>query len=301
MYFYTMILYKVLKSITSHPLNKRRRFKSIINFFKFQIGSILLPGDIIYNWVSNSKFIVKPGETGLTGNVYCGLHEFPDMGFILHYSRKEDFFIDIGSNVGSYTILVGKSSNCKGISIEPIPETYKRLIDNIKINDLDKKFDCLNIGLGNKNGTLSFTSNLNCTNHVKSSSDSNTNNITVEVKTLDSLTKKIGPSIIKIDVEGFETPVIDGGKKTFNQSSLKCVIMELNGSGERYGFDDNVILEKMKGFGFKTYSYNPFNRSFRKLDGKNQNSGNTIFIKDIEFVKNRVENSKKYNIHGFQL
>jgi len=48
--------------------------------------------------VNGSKFLVKTGETGLTGNIYTGLHEFPDMGFLLHFLRAEDLFVDIGAN-----------------------------------------------------------------------------------------------------------------------------------------------------------------------------------------------------------
>ena len=43
--------------------------------------------------------------TGATGNIYCGLYEFLDMAFLLHFLRNGDLFGDIGSNIGSYTVL----------------------------------------------------------------------------------------------------------------------------------------------------------------------------------------------------
>ena len=42
---------------------------------------------------------------GVTGNVYCGLHDFAEMSFMLHLLRAGDLFADIGANVGSYTVL----------------------------------------------------------------------------------------------------------------------------------------------------------------------------------------------------
>ena len=42
---------------------------------------------------------------GATGNLFCGLHEIEDMGFVLHFLRSDDIFLDVGVNVGTYTVL----------------------------------------------------------------------------------------------------------------------------------------------------------------------------------------------------
>jgi hypothetical protein len=60
---------------------------------------------VVHTWIDGAKFFVRRGETGLTGNVYAGLHEFADMGYLLHVLRAQDTFIDGGANVGAYTIL----------------------------------------------------------------------------------------------------------------------------------------------------------------------------------------------------
>jgi hypothetical protein len=45
------------------------------------------------------------GMTGATQNIYVGLQEFVDIMLTLHFLRKGDLFLDMGANVGSYTIL----------------------------------------------------------------------------------------------------------------------------------------------------------------------------------------------------
>ena len=72
--------------------------------------------------------------TGITGNWYCGLHEFHEMAFVLHFLRKNDTFIDVGANVGSYTILAAVTGS-NVISIEPIPSTFNYLKNNVSINN----------------------------------------------------------------------------------------------------------------------------------------------------------------------
>ena len=99
-----MSILSTIRFITNHPLNREHKLGAIIRFAKWQLGSRLVPGAVVYDWINGSRFLVKTGETGLTGNIYTGLHEFPDMGFLLHFLRSDDLFVDVGANVGSYTI-----------------------------------------------------------------------------------------------------------------------------------------------------------------------------------------------------
>ena len=105
---------------------------------------------------------------------------------------------------------------------------------------------------------------------------------------------------MKIDVKGYEAPVLEGADETLKRKMLHSVIMELNGSGARYGFDESKILELMFDYGFKTYSYNPINRTLIKVDGKNLKSGNTLFIRDFSFVSERLKTAPMISISGRQ-
>jgi len=293
-----MSLLSTIKFITNHPLNRDRKLSSISRFAKWQIGSRLVPGAIVYDWINGSKFLVKTGETGLTGNIYTGLHEFPDMGFLLHVLRGEDLFIDVGANVGSYTILACSAVGARGIAFEPVPSTYKRLVENMRLNHLDEKVKCVNKGVGAQEGSIAFTSDSDTTNHALASGEQCENIVNVEVITLDTVLNDESPSLAKIDVEGYETPVLEGAQETLKKKTLHSVIMELNGSGNRYGYDESQILELMFDYGFKTYSYNPLDRTLINLEGKNLNSGNTLFIRNKHLVEERLRGAAKILIHG---
>ena len=100
-----MNIFSILKFITSHPLNKKHKLKAILRFTKWQVNTRLNSYPVIYSYTSKSRLIIKKGMTGATGNLYCGLHEYNEMYFLLHFLRQEDTFADIGANIGSYTIL----------------------------------------------------------------------------------------------------------------------------------------------------------------------------------------------------
>ena len=287
-----------LQFITNHPLNKHRKLDATLQYLKWQIGSRLVPGEVAYKWVNGSKFLVRTGETGLTGNIYTGLHEFPEMGFLLHVITDKDLFVDVGANVGSYTLLACSAVGARGYAFEPAPATFKRLIENVRLNHLESRVKCYNVAVGSEKSVIQFTSDMDTVNHVIAEGEIHSNVISVEVTTLDEILLDESPTFIKIDVEGFETPVLEGATQTLNKKSLNAVIMELNGSGNKYGYDEVKILAKMFDFGFKTYSYDPFNRELINLNGKNLNSGNTIFIREEAAILERVKRAPKVKIHG---
>jgi FkbM family methyltransferase len=290
-----------LKFVTDHPLNRQHKIKSLIRFAKWQIGSRLVPGAVVFDWIDGAKFLVRNGETGLTGNVYTGLHEFADMAFLLHVLRAEDLFIDAGANLGSYTILACSSVGANAYTIEPVPGTFEKLTANIRLNQLETKVECLNVALGREAATMNITSDLDTTNHLLAKGEHCENTTSVDVSTLDAILGSEHPTLMKIDVEGYETPVLEGAQETLRKESLQAVIMELNGSGERYGFDETHTMEMMLDHGFKTYSYDPMDRTLVNLQNKNLQSGNTIFIRDEAFVIDRLKSSPKYKVHDKHL
>jgi len=141
-----------------------------------------------------------------------------------------------------------------------VPSTYERLLGNLAINNLQTKVKALNIGVGESEHELLFTSGEDCTNHVVAQSEKTERTIAVPIRTLDSVVAGESPTVMKMDIEGFETPALKGATAVLGNPSLHSVLMELNGSGLRYGYQDDWIVSHMQGFGFSTFEYEPFTR-----------------------------------------
>lgn len=290
-----MNLFKILKFIFLHPFNKESRISAVLTFFRYQLSSKLFNHKLIINWVNNTKFIVSNGESGITGNLYCGLMEYVDMSFLIHYLDDTDVFYDIGANVGAYTILASGVKGAKSYPFEPVPDTYNKLIDQIKINHIDNLVIPRNNGLGNEIGTLRFTNNLNCQNKVIFDLEDSDSTL-VDVLTLDSIDYPNDHSLVKIDVEGYEKFIIEGGKDFFSSSNVNALIIEMNGSGKNYAIDDHDLHNSIVSYGFQPIAYDPFFRKIKIMDTFNE-SGNTIYVKDIGLTKKRVSTAPKIIIH----
>jgi hypothetical protein len=156
--------------------------------------------------------------------------------------------------------------------------------------------------MGSQSGVLQFTVNQDTVNHVISDSEKNLiNTISITIDTLDNIVAKQSPNILKIDVEGFETHVIAGADHVLSQDSLEAVIMELNGSGSRYGFDEMALHQKMLEYGFNTFTYSPFDRTLNPLHGKNLQSGNTLYLKNVDKVSERLAMASPFRVNGLEL
>lgn len=289
-------LIQIIKYLNNHPLSGRHKLKAYCRFLFWQISQLLFPHEAVVTFAGNTKLVAKKGMTGATGNIYTGLHEFEEMAFLLHFLREADLFADIGANIGSYSILASGYVHATTLAFEPIPTTYEILKKNIAINHLNKKVTAFNIALGGKEAIQKFTSSLDTVNHALASEEENgLPNIAVKVTTFDSFVAEYGyPSLIKIDVEGYETEVLKGMSQTLRNNDLKSIIIELNGSGERYGFDENLIHEKLLSNNFLLYQYNPYKREL--INSNNFGSFNSIYIRDLNFVQERINAANKINV-----
>lgn len=296
-----MSLIKVLRSIVAHPLNRGQKLKAILRYVRWQIGSRLTPGATIYEWVNGSKFVVSTGETGLTGNIYNGFQEYVEMAFLIHALRSDDLFVDVGANVGSYTVLACAAVGARGWCFEPVPGTYSRLLENIRINHLENRVRCVNIGVGSAAGVLGFSSAMDAGNRVLAHGETRTDRIEVQVATLDSLLEGQSPALMKIDVEGYETAVLEGADATLRKSTLHSVIMEVNGSGDKFGFDETQLFVKMATYGFEAYTYAPRRRELIKLTPGHGQPENILFVRDAARVGELLKSAPLFNVHGKHL
>ena len=277
-------LYYVLKFIWGHPMNADHRALSLIKFFCWQVAIRFLKVKVIVPWVEDSKFITGIGESGVTGNLYGGFMEYQDMAFLLHALQPDEIFVDVGANIGAYTILASKVVKSRTVAFEPIPETAQRLKEQTRINNIDDMVDIRNIGIGNKKEKLWFTANSDTVNKVILNAE-NGNATSVEVSTLDVELNEDARYFLKIDVEGFEFNVIEGANTLLSSGKIAALIIELNGSGEEFGHSNDKIHKKIVSFDYDPVDYDPIKRKITKLDSYNKARGNTIYVRNSARVE----------------
>jgi len=112
--------------------------------------------------------------------------------------------------------------------------------------------------------------------------------IEVPVESLDQILGQLQPTLIKIDVEGFEPDVIAGASKTLACDSLLVILLETVDSG---------IDKTLKDFGFEPASYDPFQRKL-EISVNNHLSNNYLWVRKSSQVLDRCQTSAKFQALG---
>jgi FkbM family methyltransferase len=214
------------------------------------------------------------------------------MVFLLHFLKESDHFVDIGANVGAYTLLASGVIGVKTDAYEPINSTLEIFREQLTVNKLEKLVNIYQIGIGKSKEETKFTNNSNTTNHVVFS-DLDSDYELIKIESLDDRYNLDVNTVVKIDVEGYESLVIEGGERFFSSDNLLAVIIELNGLGRNYGREDSDIHEKLVSYGFKSIKYNPFTREIVQTTIFDQDGENTIYVRDIDDAVERVMSAPK--------
>lgn len=248
-------------------------------------------------FVNGSRLVVSRGTPAVTGNLYTRLHEFPEMAFVLHALRSGELFVDVGANIGAYTVLAASIPGARCAAFEPAPETFGRLTENIRLNDFGSRVQANQLAAGSEDGELVFTKGLDSVNHVVGPDDNARNGTRVSVRRLDTVLHADNPVVMKIDVEGYEMLVLQGADGILKKDSLLAVILEMNGSGARYGIDEKEIDKLMVSHGFIARSYDPHERKLIPLPSPNP-SGNRIYVRNTADVEQRLRSAPRFSLAG---
>ena len=172
--------------------------------------------------------------------------------------QKESIFIDIGANIGLYSLIASANKNFKAIySFEPHPETYQYLVDNIRVNHADNcKPYRLAISDKCEKQTIHIKPNHSGVATLREVKSTEGYQSSIEIECIDAsaLDTRIQnpdnyPISIKIDVEGFELVVIQTLLKTSFWPQVTNIYYEVDENYLDYQSVESILLNE--GFRFE--------------------------------------------------
>ena len=173
---------------------------------------------------------------------------------LVNYIKSEisqfNYFFDIGSNSGTISLPFSSEKNIKIICFEPLDYSYKKLINNYKINNTIEKHKFHKVALSSKTGHdyirfSSDNSNVGTASlNSKSQNNKHDSKEKVILEKLDNLYKLENKNIfIKIDVEGHEDKVIDGSINILKNNKVLMYLETIN----------QDLLDNLKKINFKVF------------------------------------------------
>ncbi len=212
-----------------------------------------------------------------------------------------DLFVDVGANIGSYTVLAAAGVGAACIAFEQGSAAFAWLERNVRLNGIADRTELHRQAVGARSGQVALTADGDTVNHIVTDPTADARTETVAMTTLDEALAGRTPLMVKIDVEGFETEVLDGAAHTLNAPTLRCVLLELNGSGQRFGYDDAAIRRQLLAGGFEECVYQPFTRQLIERRADDAPSANALFIRDRAFAAARLQNASPIEVNGWRI
>lgn len=201
----------ILTQAWQHPANQHRRVRALAGALGWQLHKRLLrsPRDVpFFGWTLRCH----PDSNSASNVIYFTPRYDPDeMGFMQAYLRPGDGFVDVGANIGTYSLLARSLVGPEGevVAFEPHPVAAARCRENIELNGL-VNIELHEAAVAAEDGTAEFLDQFDVSNRIRSDSDGEVATRTVEMLRLDRILGNRPMAMGKLDVEGHETAALRG-------------------------------------------------------------------------------------------
>ncbi len=214
-----------------------------------KIQSSLRPTFINVN--GYSMFLDKGDSTGYSTKEY----EKDTTELIKNNIKEGDVVIDLGANIGYYTLLMAKlvGKNGRVFAFEPEPKNLELLKRNIQLNTL-KNITVIEKAVSNKVGEDNlYIDKKYIGSHTLYNEFTDKKPIKVEVTTIDKFFEDYKGKInfIKMDIEGSEYRALEGMSDLIIKNNVKLIIEYATSRIIENGNTPNEFMSLIKSLGFK--------------------------------------------------
>lgn len=260
------------------------------------------PGSVVSHVAPGVKMKLY-GDSLLCEMLYFEDFEPETSHFFDAYLRPDDTFLDVGANIGLYTLaasrLVGRHGHVH--AFEPCSQTFERLTDNVQLNGA-RNVSCHKVALSFENAKAELTiakGGFDAWNSLGKPYMGETEGCeTVETITLDHFAREHGLTgrncTIKIDVEGWENQVLAGAEEFLSGEEAPLLCVEFTEQAAVLaGSSCADLYRTLERLGYAMFSLSarsgelkpfPFREIFPNI--------NLVATKDIDAVRRRLASSR---------
>lgn len=230
-----------------------------------------------------------PHSSAASAVIYSGLPDWWEMRFLLDYVEAGETFVDVGANVGVYSLLAAGVEGVAVVAFEPSSIPRSRLLENLQING-STSVTAYPLAVGAEVRGVPMTMGADTTDRVVSPSEHPDLPVEiVEQVTLDSQLEggaldQHRVAVVKIDVEGLEADVLSGARRLLDVQRPVLLI------------ENNVpaaIAAILGPAGYSFHRYDPLTRSLVAIDPAGTKEANVLACADPTTVETRLRSGTR--------
>ena len=242
-------------------------------------------------------------DSELSRLIYCRHFEAAEREFLNNFLRPGDTFVDVGANIGLFTLIAVNRVGAEGqvIAFEPTPETFARLVQNVQSSGC-RNISCEQLALSDKSGKIEMTKSIDGFDAWNSLASPKKGQAlvkgTIQATTWTDYAQEHGlagrVTMMKIDVEGWETWVLEGGRKFLSRADAPLLQVEFtDGAARAAGSSCRELYERLTGMGYGIFAFDVENRQLiPDALRKEYPNANLYAAKDVQFANARLSGKK---------
>lgn len=197
-----------------------------------------------WRFLSSFWLYCEPNDDAFSPHAPSGYWESWITTWVSQQFDSHDLFIDVGANVGYYTLMAAKHG-LRTVSFEPNPVVCRHLYDSVVLNNEEKRVQVFEVALSDISGQIKLVipDRHSGGAFITDSADG----ITVPMERLDDY--PIGGYknvLVKIDAEGAEPRIWAGMSGLLNSRSKVTTFLEWDGSRWPNGKKEEFTMELFK-------------------------------------------------------
>lgn len=244
--------------VLRHPSNTGRRWRVLWTVLRYELAD-LLGRPVVVPFADRSTVLARKGGDSSSRAVFARLPDWPEMRIWQQVLQPGDRFVDVGANVGLYSLLAAELG-CEVIAVEPASDMAQRLRGNAARNG--QAIELHEVALLDRPGHADLEGRDPNRRRAEVSGSGS-----IAVTTLDEVVGSRSIRGIKIDVEGNERLVLAGGGETMKDPCLELLQVEWNDTSvDALGEDRSPVAAQLRASGFTLFQADPFGTFVRYSD-----------------------------------
>jgi len=267
------------RHVWSNPGNSGRVMRQWWGVLRFEMAA-LRGRTVVLPFASSSRVRCRKAGDSSQRVPFAVLPDWPEMPIWKSVLQAGDLFVDVGANVGLYSLLASESG-ARVVCVEPASDMADALEENLSLNGV-RTAEVHRVALLDRTTTVTFGGpdpNRRRVAVTGSAGDQRRSVVdVVSATTLDDLLAGRVPRGMKIDVEGVERLVLEGAAVTLALPAVEIVQLEWNStSQEALGEDRSPVARLLSDLGFRFFQWDPSSRVLQAFGTETPPYGRDVF------------------------
>lgn len=253
----------LVSRIWTHPANRNHKWAGLTRLIRWQFHKRIIGNAFTFEYHGFKMRGHMDSHSVSAAFYFAGLPDWWEMRFAQDYLRPGDKFLDVGANVGLYTLLASALIGDDGHvdAFEPAEVPASRLQESLDQNSISHIAQVHRFAVTNHSGQVQFGfSHNDCQAHVRQSNESNEQSAKVPAILLDDFCGDTQYAMGKLDIEGHEPMALEGASKMLSCGNPPVLQIEMAGYSQLYGVTTAALIARLFDIGYDCLYYIPDER-----------------------------------------